>query len=201
MRALPKGVLVAIEGIDGAGKTTQTRVIAERLTAAGLDVVTSKEPTNGPWGQKIRSWAVDGRKSVREELDAFMADRAEHVSSLIAPALARGAVVILDRYYYSNAAYQGAAGTSEPAEIVAQNEAFAPRPDLLVVLDVPVEVGLKRIAQRGDVANTFETAPALEACRAIFKTFNGAHALHVDGMRAQADVTAEILAAIPLGTA
>lgn len=199
MRTLSNGLLLAIEGIDGAGKTTQTRAIAERLTAVGLEVVISKEPTGGPWGQKIRAWAVDGRQSVREELDAFMADRAEHVQQLIKPALDRGAVVILDRYYYSNAAYQGSTGASDPAEIIAQNEAFAPRPDLLVVIDVPVDVGLMRIEKRGDLANAFETAPALEACRRVFRSLSGPHVLFVDGLKSADEVTAEICLSLYLG--
>ena len=93
-----KGVLVAFEGIDGAGKTTQLQALADVLTAAGQTVVTSKEPTNGPWGRRIRESAVTGRMSLADELDAFIHDRAEHAEQLVEPALRSGLIVLLDRY-------------------------------------------------------------------------------------------------------
>jgi dTMP kinase len=105
--------------------------------------------------------------SPADELKLFVADRREHVEHLLRPALDAGRVVILDRYYFSNAAYQGAAGL-DSAEILAQNEAFAPKPDLLLLLDLPPEIGLSRIAARGDRANAFENEANLTRCRSIF---------------------------------
>lgn len=165
-RTLPGGLLVAIDGIDGAGKTTLAHHLAEMLRGFGNTVTCTKEPTAGPWGQRLRDSAHAGRLSVAEEVELFRRDRAEHVEQVIAPALARGEVVVLDRYYYSTAAYQGAAG-ADYAAILADSEAF-PRPHVALLLDVPVETGLARIRARGDTPNRFEDAAALEAARAHF---------------------------------
>lgn len=182
LKRLPRGVLVVFEGIDGAGKTTQSERLAVRLRADGWDVVRSKEPTNGPWGQRLRQSAEHGRMSAADELAAFLADRLEHVEQVIEPALVAGQVVIVDRYYFSTAAYQGAReGGGDPAEILRLNEAFAPQPDLLVLLRVPVETGLARIATRGDRANLFEQAEALARSAAIFDGIERPYALRVDG--------------------
>src|SRR4051812_21288936 len=94
-------VLIAFEGIDGSGKSTQAAMLGAWLNGQGREVVLTKEPTNGPHGTRLRQPFMAGRLSPREELDCFVADRREHVESLIKPALARGAVVIVDRYYYS----------------------------------------------------------------------------------------------------
>jgi dTMP kinase len=164
---IPGGLLIAIEGIDGAGKTTLAASLAGYLTGErALQVVASKEPTHGPHGTALRNTAASGRLSAAEELELLLADRRQHVEELIAPALAAGQAVLLDRYYYSNMAYQGAAGL-DPDTIRARN-AFAPEPDLLLLLDLPVATGLARIAVRGDTANAFETESTLEAVRRLF---------------------------------
>lgn len=162
-----RGIIIAIEGIDGAGKSSQAGRLVAWFEAQGRDVVVSHEPTAGPWGRKLRESAASGRLSPQDELDYFLKDRAQHVSELIAPALAAGKVVILDRYYFSSMAYQGARGF-DPAEIRRLNEAIAPVPDLLLVLDVEVDVGLSRIRARGDTANEFEKRDSLQRCREIF---------------------------------
>jgi dTMP kinase len=167
MFRLPRGFLVAIEGIDGAGKTTQAAMLAGHLTAAlSTEVVSSKEPTAGPWGAKIRASAATGRMSAEDELAAFLEDRKEHVAGFIEPALSRGALVILDRYYLSTATYQGARGL-DVAEILRANEAFAPRPDLLVIIELDPEAAVARIGTRGG-ANAFE---AIDNLRAVHEGF------------------------------
>ncbi|MET3145702.1 UNVERIFIED_ORG: hypothetical protein ABIB63_001500 [Xanthomonas axonopodis] len=128
-------MLIAIEGIDGAGKTTLARRLATTLEAAGARVVLSKEPTNGPWGTQLRQSAATGRLSAEQEAELLIRDRHEHVDTLIAPALARGDIVILDRYFPSMVAYQGAAGL--PLDELLERNAFAPRPDVLLQLDLP----------------------------------------------------------------
>ncbi|MCF8828225.1 dTMP kinase [Xanthomonas campestris] len=162
----PGGLLIAIEGIDGAGKTTLARSLATLLEQAGARVVLSKEPTNGPWGTQLRQSAATGRLSAQDEVDLLLRDRREHVETLIAPALARGEIVILDRYFPSMVAYQGAAGL--PLDTLLAANDFAPRPDLLLLLDLPPPTGLARIRARGDAPNHFETQDNLERCRAIF---------------------------------
>jgi dTMP kinase len=161
------GFLIAIEGIDGAGKTTQAHLVEAALQQRKLDVLRRKEPTTAHWGQIVRDSALTGRLSLEEETEAFINDRKEHVKTVIAPALAEGQIVILDRYYFSNMAYQGARGLS-PEEIMRRNEDFAPEPDLLVILDIDPKIGLQRIRTRGDRANHFERTDSLEKAREIF---------------------------------
>ncbi|KHL59246.1 dTMP kinase [Xanthomonas cannabis] len=173
----PGGLLIAIEGIDGAGKTTLARSLAATLQTAGARVVSSKEPTNGPWGTQLRQSAATGRLSADDEAELLIRDRHEHVDNLIAPALARGDIVILDRYFPSMVAYQGAAGL--PLDALLERNAFAPRPDVLLLLDLPPPTGLARIRARGDAPNHFETQDNLERCRAIFAALElpGKHVL------------------------
>jgi dTMP kinase len=190
--ATRRGVLVVLEGIDGAGKTTQAALLAERLAAGGVTVVRAKEPTDGPHGTRLRASARTGRLPPEEELALFEADRREHVANVIAPALARGDVVLLDRYYFSTAAYQGARGL-DADDIVARNERFAPVPDFLVILDVPVDVGLARIRERGDgEGNLFERREALARCATIFAALDRPYCIRLDGARPAGAVHREI---------
>ncbi|HSP43558.1 MAG TPA: dTMP kinase [Luteolibacter sp.] len=164
-----RGCFIVIEGIDGTGKSTQARRLAEWFEKNGCEVLLSREPTDGPWGGKLRESAASGRLSPEDELQYFLNDRREHVEHKILPALAAGKVVILDRYYFSTMAYQGARGF-DPVEIRRLNEAFAPVPDLLLILDLDVDHALARIGHRGDAANEFEQRDALQYCRDIFLT-------------------------------
>ena len=172
------GLFIVLEGIDGTGKSTQAGLLADWFRAQGREVVASREPTDGPWGRQIRATAATGRLAAEEELELFLKDRREHVEQLIAPALAAGKVVILDRYYFSTMAYQGSRGF-DPLEIRARNEAFAPRPDLLVILDLDVDTALGRIGARGDTANEFEKRDALARCREIFLSLKDEPFVHV----------------------
>lgn len=163
---LPGGFLIAIEGIDGAGKTTLASSLAEQLGHGGAVIHVTKEPTRGPWGMRLRDSAASGRLTPQDEAEFLIRDRREHVEGLIGPALARGECVILDRYYPSMVAYQGAAGL-DVDELMHAND-FAPRADVLLLLDLAPAEGLARIRARGDVPNAFETEATLDACRAIF---------------------------------
>ena len=161
------GLLIILEGIDGTGKSTQAKRLGAWFEARGREVVLSREPTDGPWGRKLRESAATGRLSPEDELEYFLKDRRQHVEEVIQPGLDAGKVVILDRYYFSTMAYQGARGF-DPAEIRRKNEEFAPRPDLLVILDLDVDTALERIGARGDTANEFEKRGSLQRCREIF---------------------------------
>lgn len=162
-----RGLFIVIEGIDGTGKSTQARRLAGWFESQGREVVLSREPTNGPWGKQLRESAATGRLAPDDELRYFLNDRQQHVAETIAPALAAGKVVILDRYYFSTMAYQGARGF-DPAEIRRRNETFAPVPDLLLILDLELDAALGRIGSRGDSANEFEQRDNLRRCREIF---------------------------------
>ena len=165
---IPGGFLVAVEGIDGSGKTTQVELLAKFCSENRLAHVVSKEPTKGIYGMQIRNSAIHGRMSVQDEVDILRKDRQEHVENIIAPALRAEKIVILDRYYFSTGAYQGARGADADL-ILADNEQFAPQPDLLIVLDVCPQTGIARIKNRGDQPNKFESIASLEQARAIFK--------------------------------
>lgn len=160
-------LLIAIEGIDGTGKSTQAKRLGEWFESQGREVVLSREPTDGPWGKKLRDSAATGRLSPEEELQYFLNDRRQHVEELISPALAAGKVVILDRYYFSSMAYQGSRGFN-PREIRRLNEAFAPAPDFLLILDLDVDTALQRISLRGGSTDEFEKRESLQSCRDTF---------------------------------
>lgn len=190
-------MFIVLEGIDGTGKSTQARRLAEHFIALGHTVALSREPTDGPWGSLLRNSAEAGRLSPDEELEAFLNDRRQHVEELIAPALAAGNVVILDRYYFSTMAYQGARGF-DPQQIRKDNETFAPIPDRLLILDIGVETALKRIGSRGDTANEFEQRANLERCREIFLSLKDEpFARVIDASASTNNVAEAILAALP----
>ncbi|MEW6594845.1 MAG: dTMP kinase [Thermodesulfobacteriota bacterium] len=164
-----RGLLIAFEGIDGTGKSTQIRLLAERLRGEGLPVLATREPTDGLYGRRIRELFTN-RASVtpEEELALFVADRREHVDQVIAPALGRGTIVLTDRYYFSTAAYQGALG-HDPQAIIARNEEFAPVPDLVVLLTAAPAVGIHRVQKfRQETLNDFEQEQGLARVAAIF---------------------------------
>ena len=147
-RKLPRGALIAVEGIDGTGKSTQVARVVARLRAEGWSVVETREPTAGEWGKRIRAFARKGRGEVapEDELDWFLRDRVEDVKNSIEPGLRLGKVVVTDRYYFSNMAYQGALGI-DPDRIKEMNEALFPRPDLVLILEAAPAVGMDRIAK------------------------------------------------------
>ncbi|RYD37578.1 MAG: dTMP kinase [Verrucomicrobiaceae bacterium] len=169
---MKRGFTIAFEGIDGSGKTTHSKALASILRDRCHEVLVEHEPTQGPWGTKLRESGSTGRLSPEDELEYFLKDRRQHVDEVILPALAEGKIVILDRYYFSNMAYQGVRGL-DINEIRRANEAFAPKPDLLFILDLDVDTALSRIGARGDVANEFEKKDSLERCREIFLSLAG----------------------------
>ena len=194
MAGQSSSILIAIEGIDGAGKTTQVRLLREALERIGEVPVVSKEPTNGPWGRIIKDSASAGRLSLDEELNAFLRDRAEHVDNLIAPSLANGRIVILDRYYFSSMAYQGSRGANVE-EVRRLMESRFPIPDAVFVLDIQPEAGLHRIAHsRGEEPNHFEERGNLTRAREIFQSLNTPNVHHIDGAMSAESVHAHLLA-------
>ena len=190
---MEQGLFIVIEGIDGTGKSTQARRLGEWFESQGREVVISREPTDGPWGRKLRESAATGRLSPQDELQYFLNDRRQHVEEKITPALSEGKVVILDRYYFSTMAYQGARGF-DPAEIRRMNEEVAPIPDLLLILDLDVDTAHQRIGHRGDSANEFEKKENLQRCREIFLSLKDEPFVRVvDSSGSLDDVSAKIL--------
>lgn len=191
-----RGLLVVLEGIDGAGKSTQIRRLQLLAQALGFECVASREPTYGQYGKRLRDSAASGRLSRHEEHQLLLLDRREHLETLVQPALARGAVVLLDRYYFSSIAYQAGPGLLAE-QIRADNEAFAPPPDLLLILDLPVELGLARIGARGDRPNAFEAVATLQHCREVYAGFAGEpYAKLIDASGDADGVTAQASAAL-----
>ena len=189
---LPGGFLLAIEGIDGAGKSVQAKAVAAALAARDLEVVLTREPTDGPWGQRIRASAAGVRMPPAEELEAFLEDRRQHVREVIRPGLEAGRVVITDRYYFSTVAYQGARGF-DPHGLLRANEEFAVEPHLLVVLTLSPEEALARIGARDGRANAFETLNQLTRTREIFDGLAKPYLVRLDAARPREELTAEIL--------
>lgn len=162
------GFLVVFEGIDGSGKSTALQRLCMHAAQRGLTWVASAEPTRGMWGMKLRQSMVQGsRLPLDKELEYFVRDRKEHYNEVVKPALAAGKVVILDRYYFSNAAYQGARG-ADPEQILQINETYVPQPDLVLLLDFEPVGGFQRIKSRGDTPNSFEDINQLVEVRRIY---------------------------------
>ncbi len=194
MKKLSKGLLVAIEGVDGAGKTTQVRRLSDYFRQLGYEVATFKEPTDGEYGQQIRRLAKFGREGVTpaEEFELFLKDRIEDCKLNILPALAMKKLVIMDRYYFSNIAYQGALGL-DVNYILKRNEEVAPVPDIMIFLDVLPEGGLIRIKNfRKEDHNAFEKADYLDRVRQVFQKMNFKYLRKVDGSREEDAVFADL---------
>lgn len=199
MVALPvkaSGFLVALEGVDGSGKSTQARLLEEALQRRGLPVTLTREPSAGPTGKQLRCYLEGPTRhlSPAEELALFVADRREHVDQVIKPALLAGRVVITDRYYYSSVAYQGALGL-DPGRILAENEAFAPRPHLVFILALPLELAVARLHQSaGRPRQVSEAQDYLERVAAIYASLTSPHIHRLDATASPETIHAQILA-------
>ena len=148
------GLFITLEGPEGAGKSTNREYLAAHLRAQGLDVVLSREPGGTPLAERIRELLLtpsDETMASDTELLLVFAARAQHLAQVIRPALARGAVVLCDRFTDATYAYQGG-GRGLSQERIAALESFVQgdlRPDLTLIFDLPVEVGLARASARG----------------------------------------------------
>lgn len=148
------GLFITLEGPEGAGKSTNREYLAERLREQGVDVLLTREPGGTPLAERIRELLLassDEPMAADTELLLVFAARAQHLQQVIRPALARGSVVLCDRFTDATYAYQGGGRGLSTARI-AQLEQFVQgelRPDLTLIFDLPVEVGLARAAARG----------------------------------------------------
>ena len=160
MNAIAKGRLITLEGIEGAGKSSHMQFIAEKLQHADKDVLLTREPGGTELGEGIREFLLKKNKQAmfgETELLLMFAARAQHVQQIILPAMTKGKVVVCDRFTDSSYAYQGG-GRGISIEKIHQLESWVLsgfKPDLTLLLDLPVEIGLSRAKARGE-ADRFE---------------------------------------------
>jgi len=173
------GRFVVLEGIDGAGTTTQVARLVERLRASGVSARATREPSDGPVGTLVRQVLTGrvvtpgGRAPAWTTMALlFAADRMDHVESEIEPLVARGEVVVSDRYDASSLAYQSVssgAQSSQALEWIRTLNRHARRPDLTIVLDVPPDRAADRRARRGDAAQLYDQSETQSALAAFYK--------------------------------
>jgi dTMP kinase len=193
-----RGCLITVEGIDGAGKSTQVARLATLLEAHGHRVVSTREPGATALGRELRRLVLGGEVGLAPdaELFLFLADRAEHVATVIAPALAAGAIVVCDRFSDSTMAYQGHGRQNDLERVRRWNDESSAGivPDLTVLLDCPVDLGAGRRHREGDRYHRLD--PAFhERVRQGFLAEAAAHPARVrriDGSRPLAEVSAEV---------
>ena len=161
-------LFIVIEGLDGAGGTTQCRLLKSWLERQGYTVVSTNEPTDRPVGKFIRSVLQDPHSKVGDEVLAYLfaADRQDHLDGRVKPALSRGEVVISDRYYHSSLAYQS---LSLDFDFVAQLNGTFPAPDITIFLSLEPETSFARVQKRGLPVERFET---LDRLRSISQSYN-----------------------------
>lgn len=210
-----EGTFVVLEGIDGAGTSTQAERLRAHFASRGLPAVVTREPTAGPVGSLIRLAlthrfvvpGVSGPRSPNWKTMAllFAADRLDHLEAEIVPNLLDGVSVISDRYDLSSLAYQSATAEADidPVETLAWLRSlnrYARRPDLTLVLDVPAAVAEQRRRRRGGAAELYEyeglQARLAEAYRDAARLVPGDCVHHVDGNRPPDEVTADLAAAV-----
>ena len=187
------GKLVVFEGVDGCGKSTQIQRLADRLRAGGCTVRLTREPTDGPVGQKIRAMARSAETvSAEQELAWFVEDRHAHTGEVLRPALEDGEVVLCDRYTFSTVAYQGARGL-DVETLLAEAEAAFPIPDLVLLLVIDPGRGLARVTARGGAAEpAFEQRDRLERVAAIYGQVDRPYIERIDADRSEDEVARAI---------
>ena len=173
-----RGAFIVIEGLDGSGKTTQARLLVQKMQSSHNAIYTT-EPSRGKIGSFIRERCLYEEKRLDSAVEAllFAADRVEHVQNEVIPALNEGQLVVSDRYLYSSLAYQGSAGLN--IDWIDAINKHALKPDLAVFIDVAPEIVLKRLNRKKSVMETVETQKKV---REIYMKFvaNGA-LIRIDG--------------------
>jgi len=189
-----KGVFICLEGLDGCGKTTQTRILTKRLRNEGYGAVSTAEPSRGRIGQFIRKCCLHGDKRLPPVVEAllFAADRFEHVNNEVLPALKEGKIVVSDRYVYSSLAYQGAAGLDlKWIEMVNEH---AVRPDLAVFIDVDPETVIGRLKPKKSVMEDLQTQR--EVRKVYLKFVEKGDLTRIDGNKSESEVAETIFQVI-----
>jgi dTMP kinase len=186
-----KGCFICVEGLDGCGKTTQTKLLVRKLRKMGYAAVYTAEPSSGKIGQFIRKYCLHGEKRVSAIVEAllFAADRFEHVKNEIIPALNEGKVVVSDRYVYSSLAYQGAAGLD--LKWIKEINQHAIRPDLAIFVDVEPDIAIKRLKSKKSVMEDLETQKKVRSAYLDF--VKSGELVKIDGNSSKAEVAEDIL--------
>jgi dTMP kinase len=185
------GFFVCVEGLDGCGKTTQTKLLVKRLRGKGYDALYTAEPSRGEIGKFVKRYCLHGEKRVSSVIEAllFAADRFEHVEDVIAPSTRKGKIVVSDRYVYSSLAYQGAAGLD--LKWIAKVNEHAVRPDLAIFVDVEPEIVVKRLKRRKSVMENLQTQRKV---REVYMEFvEKGELAKVNGNRSGEEVAEDIL--------
>ncbi|MBP7734505.1 MAG: dTMP kinase [Spirochaetes bacterium] len=175
-------LFIVFEGIDGSGKSTQCDLLFKHALSLGLPAVKLVEPTDGPWGRKIRTMLKEKEMApAAEQMRLFILDRQDDAEKNIIPALKENRIIVMDRYYYSNAAYQGAAGLA-PETIIAENRKMSfPEPDRVYFVDIPPDRAMQRVTGRGEGKEIFEKESFLQKVRDNFLSIADERFLIIDG--------------------
>ncbi len=199
---MKRGRFIALEGVEGAGKSTQVRLLAERLTGEGRDVLVVREPGGTPFAEQVRQLVLHEPYEVSpaSELFLYQAARADLVARVIRPTLEAGRDVLADRYELSTRAYQ-AAGRGLPEPDVRSAIALATAglsPDLYVVLDLPATEGRRRQAAEGKAPDRLERADAAfhDRVAEAFRTARGPNVVHVNAEGPAAAVATRVWDAV-----
>ena len=186
-----KGFFICVEGLDGCGKTTQTKLLVRKLRKMGWGAVYTAEPSRGKIGQFIKKYCLHGEKRTFPIVEAllFVADRFEHVEREVIPALNEGKIVVSDRYVYSSLAYQGATGLD--LKWIEMINEHAIRPDLAIFVDVEPEAVIKRLKPKKSVMENLETQRKV---REVYVKFvEKGELVRIDGNKYTKEVADDIL--------
>ncbi len=188
-----KGAFIVVEGLDGCGKTTQTKLLVEKLRESH-DAVYTAEPSQGNIGTLIRTSILYREKRLPSAVEAllFAADRVDHVQNEVLPAMRKGKIVVSDRYLYSSLAYQGAAGLS--VEWIQKINEHSLRPDLAIFIDVDPETVMRRLKPEKSVMEKLETQRKV---REIYLKFvEKGELVRIDGNKPKNAVAEELYATV-----
>ena len=189
------GAFIVFEGADGAGKSSVCRRVSEELSARGLDVMLTAEPTHEGVGAFIRSGSA-GRISQRTEALLFVADRNDHTEK-VEQAVSEGKIVLCDRYFASTVAYQSAkldGDASDTDWLIRINEQFIDRPDVIILLDIDPEIGMGRVGTRGEEISKFERLDFQKQVRSNYLELAERYGFDViDASRSQDEVFADVM--------
>lgn len=189
-----RGFFICVEGLDGCGKTTQTKILVRELKKMGYAAVYTAEPSRGKIGKFIKRYCLHGEKRISSIVEAllFAADRYEHVENEIAPALKEGKIVVSDRYLYSSLAYQGAAGLS--FDWIRKINQHALEPNLAIYIDVEPETVVQRLKPKKSVMENLETQRKVR--EAYMHFVKNGELVKVDGNKSKKEVAEEILSIV-----